>query len=131
LLLLKVQTGELRHCAGALSLVTPHICTIEAEMQPVPEKAENEIDVVNEDFTKSEMTVLEGHTSEAYPVNLQVYVCAWNPKRPLLASGSGDMTVRIWEVHSEKKGERAVVGKPKVLSSLSHRFGWADEGFAA
>ncbi|XP_076917159.1 WD40 repeat-containing protein HOS15-like isoform X2 [Bidens hawaiensis] len=39
----------------------------------------------------SDVTVLEGHTSE-------VFVCAWSPAGSLLASGSGDSTARIWTV---------------------------------
>jgi len=36
-------------------------------------------------------TILQGHDSE-------VFICAWNPKQDLLASGSGDSTARIWNL---------------------------------
>lgn len=36
-------------------------------------------------------TILRGHESE-------VFICAWNPMRDLLASGSGDSTARIWDM---------------------------------
>uniref|UniRef100_W8BQS5 F-box-like/WD repeat-containing protein ebi n=1 Tax=Ceratitis capitata TaxID=7213 RepID=W8BQS5_CERCA len=39
----------------------------------------------------SKATVLRGHETE-------VFICAWNPSRDLLASGSGDSTARIWDM---------------------------------
>ncbi|KAA0187689.1 F box like wd repeat containing protein tbl1xr1 [Fasciolopsis buskii] len=37
------------------------------------------------------ITVLRGHDSE-------VFICAWNPRSDMLASGSGDSTARIWNL---------------------------------
>ncbi len=39
----------------------------------------------------SRASVLKGHDSE-------VFICAWNPREDLLASGSGDSTARIWSM---------------------------------
>ncbi|WFD07990.1 hypothetical protein MVES1_003359 [Malassezia vespertilionis] len=45
-------------------------------------------------YTSPDVTVLHGHASE-------VFVTAWNPAVPgLLASGAGDATVRIWDLHA-------------------------------
>ena len=43
------------------------------------------------EISAEKSTVLKGHDSE-------VFICAWNPKQDLLASGSGDSTARIWNL---------------------------------
>ncbi|XP_049399060.1 WD40 repeat-containing protein HOS15-like [Solanum stenotomum] len=60
--------------------------TREREMEKQQKEKEPE-----QDREKSDVMVLEGHTSE-------VFVCAWSPKGSLLASGSGDATARIWTI---------------------------------
>jgi transducin (beta)-like 1 len=40
---------------------------------------------------RDEVTMLKGHSSE-------VFICSWNPKFDLLASGSKDSTARIWGI---------------------------------
>ncbi|CAI4226289.1 unnamed protein product [Auanema sp. JU1783] len=42
-------------------------------------------------FSKNEVRFLKSHASE-------VFICAWNPKNELLASGSGDATVKLWDL---------------------------------
>ena len=51
------------------------------------------------EISAEKSTVLKGHDSE-------VFICAWNPKQDLLASGSGDSTARIWNL--TKGGEATV-----------------------
>ena len=43
------------------------------------------------EIAENKATTLSGHDSE-------VFICAWNPKQDLLASGSGDSTARIWNL---------------------------------
>uniref|UniRef100_A0A1I8GPN8 WD_REPEATS_REGION domain-containing protein n=1 Tax=Macrostomum lignano TaxID=282301 RepID=A0A1I8GPN8_9PLAT len=42
------------------------------------------------DIPAQRVTLLRGHESE-------VFICAWNPRQDLLASGSGDSTARLWD----------------------------------
>ncbi|KAK9844067.1 hypothetical protein WJX81_003500 [Elliptochloris bilobata] len=69
--------------------------------------AAREPDGAPQEIPASQVTTLEGHSSE-------VFICAWSPNAPLLASGSGDSTARIWDL-SGARGEgaqpRAVVLK--------------------
>ena len=44
-----------------------------------------------------EVTMLRGHSSE-------VFICSWNPKHDLLASGSKDSTARIWGIPNGASG---------------------------
>jgi len=57
------------------------------------EEGGSELMVVDSDIKIpiEKSTVLKGHDSE-------VFICAWNPKKDLLASGSGDSTARIWNM---------------------------------
>lgn len=74
----------------------------------------------------SRVTALTGHDSE-------VFICAWNPQRDLLASGSGDSTARIWNLneidgkfypsplllrHCIPKGDKDMVPSNKDVTSL-------------
>jgi len=66
--------------------------------------------VVGED----QVTTLSGHTSE-------VFICAWNPKTLMLASGSGDSTARIWRVPDSPsgKGQMTQLAEPYVLKHIA------------
>jgi len=50
-----------------------------------------DVDEAGIEIHPSNATVLKGHDSE-------VFICAWNPREDLLASGSGDSTARIWNM---------------------------------
>ncbi|KAK9053932.1 hypothetical protein SSX86_025007 [Deinandra increscens subsp. villosa] len=58
---------------------------------PEPMEIDNNSTSMSSLIPNSDVTVLEGHTSE-------VFVCAWSPAGSLLASGSGDSTARIWTI---------------------------------
>ncbi|OQV23843.1 F-box-like/WD repeat-containing protein TBL1XR1 [Hypsibius exemplaris] len=56
--------------------------------QTSQEKTKEELETT---IAASKARFLRGHESE-------VFICAWNPKMDLLASGSGDSTARIWDL---------------------------------
>uniref|UniRef100_A0A158Q8J3 WD_REPEATS_REGION domain-containing protein n=1 Tax=Elaeophora elaphi TaxID=1147741 RepID=A0A158Q8J3_9BILA len=47
------------------------------------------------EISRDKVRYLKGHDSE-------VFICTWNPKNDLIASGSGDSTARIWNVHGSE-----------------------------
>lgn len=70
-----------------------------------PEKNEgtnkDEMDADNfVEIQQNKATILRGHESE-------VFICAWNPMRDLLASGSGDSTARIWDMRSVSTAQKS------------------------
>ncbi|EDW45392.1 F-box-like/WD repeat-containing protein ebi [Drosophila sechellia] len=56
----------------------------------------------NIEIPESKARVLRGHESE-------VFICAWNPSRDLLASGSGDSTARIWDMSDANTNSNQLV----------------------
>ncbi|KAH8273567.1 hypothetical protein KR018_001390 [Drosophila ironensis] len=54
------------------------------------------------EIPESMARVLRGHESE-------VFICAWNPSRDLLASGSGDSTARIWDMSDANSNSNQLV----------------------
>ncbi|GMF32709.1 unnamed protein product [Phytophthora fragariaefolia] len=56
---------------------------------------------------KEALVLLNGHEKE-------VYACAWNPAKNVLASGSSDSTARVWALPNKVEDTKAVV--PKVLN---------------
>ena len=52
------------------------------------------------EIQNNKASVLKGHESE-------VFICAWNPREDLLASGSGDSTARIWSMNPNHQVNKA------------------------
>ncbi|PKI41252.1 hypothetical protein CRG98_038364 [Punica granatum] len=75
--------------------------------------------VVACEIPSSDVTILEGHTSE-------VCACAWSPTGSLLASGSGDSTARLWTIADGASRSSAQNGPLNVLV-LKHVKGRTNE----
>ncbi len=60
------------------------------------------------EIATSDALTLRGHTSE-------VFVCAWNPRSNLLASGSGDSTARIWPVPNIRSSNTSNATAPQPI----------------
>lgn len=72
----------------------PTITNGEEDTPPNPPES-MEVDASIE-IPQSKATKLIGHESE-------VFICAWNPVKDFLASGSGDSTARIWDMTDSTK----------------------------
>lgn len=94
--------------------------------QPNPPSSNSILGLGTIEIPSNRVTVLTGHESE-------VFICAWNPQKDLLASGSGDSTARIWNLndvdikhmpvplllrHCIPKGDKDMVPSNKDVTSL-------------
>lgn len=96
------EDGSMKPCTAPFSLLAPHECKIDSKYEH-----EDDVQPMEDDsrlvriVPDSDVRILSGHTSE-------VFICAWSPTAPLLASGSGDATARIWNL-AERGEARGIV----------------------
>eukprot|EP00698_Gefionella_okellyi_P001357 TRINITY_DN112_c0_g1_i1.p1 TRINITY_DN112_c0_g1~~TRINITY_DN112_c0_g1_i1.p1 ORF type:complete len:465 (+),score=53.86 TRINITY_DN112_c0_g1_i1:57-1451(+) len=97
------EDGSAKPCTAPFSLIAPHQCTLDKKFKQDDDIQPMDDDSFGKSFAEADVRVLTGHTSE-------VFICAWNPTQPLLASGSGDATARIWQIPESRGAEsRSVV----------------------
>ncbi|KAK8828939.1 hypothetical protein WA538_000942 [Blastocystis sp. DL] len=75
-------------CVAPFSLIYPHKCCSKKKESQSSQYGETEKETTEVPPTK--VKTLEGH-------NKEVYSCKWNPVEDILATGSGDSTIRLWE----------------------------------
>ncbi|CBJ29893.1 conserved unknown protein [Ectocarpus siliculosus] len=66
-----------------------------------------------DEIPDGDVAVLNNHHSE-------VFMCAWNPKYDLLASGSGDSTARIWQISPKLRGSKVAEEASRTSMVLKH-----------
>ncbi|CAB1113606.1 unnamed protein product [Ectocarpus sp. CCAP 1310/34] len=66
-----------------------------------------------DEIPDGDVAVLNNHHSE-------VFMCAWNPKYDLLASGSGDSTARIWQISPKLRGSKVAEDASRTSMVLKH-----------
>ncbi|CAL8091552.1 unnamed protein product [Calicophoron daubneyi] len=87
-LLSSIQTNSENHGGSVVS----HYRGDPMEVDRIhPLEVNNTSPLLTRQIPPERITVLRGHESE-------VFVCAWNPRSDMLASGSGDSTARIWNL---------------------------------
>ncbi|CAM9201813.1 unnamed protein product [Laminaria digitata] len=67
----------------------------------------------SDEIPEGDVAVLNNHHSE-------VFMCAWNPKFDLLASGSGDSTARIWQISPKIRGSKVSEEASRTSMVLKH-----------
>jgi len=75
---------------------------------PLSNSSSNSIQV-----PQNQASNLEGHNSE-------VFMCSWNPKFPIIASGSADNTARYWTIGDGPCGKKSAEEAIKTSQILKH-----------
>jgi len=101
------EDGTTIQCSQPFSLIKPHLCT------QIEDPMNIDNTVSGSQIPLSSVTTLEGHGSE-------VFSCSWNPKLPLIASGSGDGTARIWKIPTSPCGKSSADEAIKSCIILDH-----------
>ncbi|VDN59183.1 unnamed protein product [Dracunculus medinensis] len=65
------------------------------------------------EISRDKVRYLKGHESE-------VFICTWNPKNDLIASGSGDSTARIWNAFGSELPTTATSSIEETSLILKH-----------
>merc|ERR1712137_1399163 len=74
------------------------------------ENSDEDMKEIDEDhmIPEEDIVVLKGHSFD-------VFTCEWNPRKSIIASGSGDGTARLWKILKD--------GSPSVPKILEHSTG--------
>mmetsp|Transcript_32046 Transcript_32046/g.44828 ORF Transcript_32046/g.44828 Transcript_32046/m.44828 type:complete len:517 (-) Transcript_32046:294-1844(-) len=89
-------------CAERFSALRPHSCKVKSRKK-IFDPFEDNVDdsgFGTLEASSEDVSYLKGHTK-------MVCSCAWHPNRPLLASGSSDSTVRLWDREAATKAAAA------------------------
>jgi transducin (beta)-like 1 len=101
------KDGTEKKCIAPFTLLGQHECQFQKKKRVA-------MNTVN---TK----VLIGHESE-------VFVCSWNPLFPLLASGSGDGSARIWTIPEDPLQDSACIVLPHQGNKDVTTLDWSPDG---
>ncbi|GAB5356072.1 hypothetical protein AAMO2058_000259300 [Amorphochlora amoebiformis] len=101
------EDGTETICDGTFSAIEPHKCNIKSKRRIFdPYAADSFEDNIfgSQEASSDEVMYLRGHSNI-------VCSCSWHPNQPVLASGSGDATVRIWRTSKLSRGNDEHVDK--------------------
>eukprot|EP01121_Diplochlamys_sp_Union-15-3_P010720 TRINITY_DN3038_c0_g1_i3.p1 TRINITY_DN3038_c0_g1~~TRINITY_DN3038_c0_g1_i3.p1 ORF type:complete len:399 (+),score=70.03 TRINITY_DN3038_c0_g1_i3:89-1285(+) len=92
----------------------------EKDMMEEDLNGSEEAEPMNEDDAEEKILIREKNSSILSGHRSEVFMCAWNPKSSLLASGSGDSTARIWTIPEGRCGVKAGQSASKNPIVLKH-----------
>mmetsp|Transcript_4733 Transcript_4733/g.11145 ORF Transcript_4733/g.11145 Transcript_4733/m.11145 type:complete len:486 (-) Transcript_4733:302-1759(-) len=101
-------------CDNRVSALEPHKCNVRSKRRifdPYAEENDEDHGFGSLEAASEDVSYFKGHGNI-------VSACSWHPNKPILASGSGDATARIWPAKPGRNADEHLDKKAKISDNV-------------